>query len=218
VEIHPLICRLETGNAAFANDFSSWIFKESGVVKVVSSTHHRDDETEPRDQYTKKDPVVSQTSSTAQAEHGYFIPHLVVDKDVGREAMSDLVVPHHHCRRCLNSSSPSTGPSWTSGLLGPGPTRLATFSTSGVRADQQTYTITLAQYTGSSWGPVYLPDLQLDFTMLDPHIRTSLKQVSSSLSGTTYSASFKAPDRHGVFKFVVEYWRPGYVVLLYSEI
>jgi hypothetical protein len=86
----PLIFRLETGNAAFANDFSSWIFKESGVVKVVSSTHHRDDETEPRDQYTKKDPVVSQTSSTAQAEHGYFIPHLVVDKDVGREAMSHI--------------------------------------------------------------------------------------------------------------------------------
>jgi oligosaccharyltransferase complex subunit beta len=50
--------------------------------------------------------------------------------------------------------------------------------------------------------------------MLDPHIRTSLKQVSSSPSGTTYSASFIAPDRHGVFKFVVEYWRPGYAVLL----
>jgi len=63
-----LTSRLETGNAAFANDFSSWIFQESGVVKVVSSTHHRDDETEPRDQYTKKDPVVSQRSSTSQAE------------------------------------------------------------------------------------------------------------------------------------------------------
>jgi len=85
------------------------------------------------------------------------------------------------------------------------------FPATPASADNQTYTITLAQYTGSSWGPVYLPDLQLDFTMLDPHIRTSLKQVSSSSSGTTYSASFKAPDRHGVFKFVVEYWRPGYV-------
>jgi len=142
--------RLETGNAAFANDFTSWIFQETGVVKVVSSTHHRDDETEPRDQYTKKDPIVS------------FL------------------------RRMLK----------VCGLT------------------LQTYTITLAQYTGSSWGPVYLPDLQLDFTMLDPHIRTALKQVSVSSSGTTYSASFKAPDRHGVFKFVVEYWRPGYVFRL----
>jgi hypothetical protein len=63
-----LMVRLETGNAAFANDFSSWIFQESGVVKVVSSTHHRDDEVEPRDQYTKKDPVVSQKSFTTLAE------------------------------------------------------------------------------------------------------------------------------------------------------
>jgi hypothetical protein len=59
---------LETGNAAFANDFSSWILQESGVVKVVSSTHHRDDETEPRDQYTKKDPVVSPQSHTSSAD------------------------------------------------------------------------------------------------------------------------------------------------------
>jgi oligosaccharyltransferase complex subunit beta len=53
---------LETGNAAFAEDFSKWIFQESGVIKVVSSNHHRDDETEPRDQYTKKDPVVRASS------------------------------------------------------------------------------------------------------------------------------------------------------------
>ena len=49
--------------------------------------------------------------------------------------------------------------------------------------------------------------------MLDPHIRTALKEVSSTPSGTTYTASFKAPDRHGVFKFVVEYWRPGWVLV-----
>lgn len=67
---------------------------------------------------------------------------------------------------------------------------------------------------GGSWGPVSLPDLQLDFTMLDPHIRTALNEASSSSTGTTYTASFRAPDRHGVFKFVVEYWRPGYACLL----
>ena len=81
MEIHPLICRLETGNAAFANDFSSWIFKESGVVKVVSSTHHRDDETEPRDQYTKKDPVVSPQSHASSADGqgpGDSVPRLLL--------------------------------------------------------------------------------------------------------------------------------------------
>jgi hypothetical protein len=54
-------------------------------------------------------------------------------------------------------------------------------------------------------------DVQMDFTMLDPHIRTALKEDKSVSPevGTTYTAKFRAPDRHGVFKFVVEYWRPG---------
>lgn len=46
--------------------------------------------------------------------------------------------------------------------------------------------------------------------MLDPHIRTSLIPSSIRADGTTYSASFRAPDRHGVFKFVVNYFRPGW--------
>jgi oligosaccharyltransferase complex subunit beta len=46
--------------------------------------------------------------------------------------------------------------------------------------------------------------------MLDPHVRTALKESSSSTTATTYKSTFVAPDRHGVFKFVVEYWRPGY--------
>jgi oligosaccharyltransferase complex subunit beta len=63
----------------------------------------------------------------------------------------------------------------------------------------------------SYWGPWHAEDLQMDFTMLDPHIRTALTEDKSIISeiGTTYTAKFRAPDRHGVFKFVVEYWRPG---------
>lgn len=146
---------LETGNAGFAADYTKWLFQETGLLKVVSTYHHRDSETESRDAYTKKDPVVS------------------------------VIVPGY----CA------------------------------FKLTLQTYTITLAQYnaspSGGSWGPVSLPDLQLDFTMLDPHIRTALQEVSSSASGTTYTASFRAPDRHGVFKFVVEYWRPGYVIIIF---
>lgn len=52
--------------------------------------------------------------------------------------------------------------------------------------------------------------------MLDPHIRTAMTEdkLSSSADATTYQARFIAPDRHGVFKFVVEYWRPGLVILV----
>ncbi len=76
--------------------------------------------------------------------------------------------------------------------------------------------MTLAQHettpnNTSYWAPFSVSDLQMDFTMLDPHIRTALTEDRSARTpvGTTYKASFKAPDRHGVFKFAVEYWRPG---------
>ena len=45
--------------------------------------------------------------------------------------------------------------------------------------------------------------------MLDPHIRTALPPVPGSPG--EYSTTFRAPDRHGVFKFVVDYRRKGYV-------
>lgn len=59
---------------------------------------------------------------------------------------------------------------------------------------------------------VYVPkadvkDIQLEFTMLDPFIRTGLKPVSGHPGA--YSLTFRAPDRHGVFKFVVNYKRKG---------
>ena len=45
--------------------------------------------------------------------------------------------------------------------------------------------------------------------MLDPHIRTALNPVPGSPG--TYSAQFRVPDRHGVFKFIVDYRRKGCV-------
>jgi oligosaccharyltransferase complex subunit beta len=60
----------------------------------------------------------------------------------------------------------------------------------------------------STWVPHSgLQDLQLEFTMLDPHIRTALRPSSGSAG--KYSVTFRAPDRHGVFKFVINYRRKG---------
>jgi oligosaccharyltransferase complex subunit beta len=146
--------RHETSNAEFISDFTKWLFQETGVVKVISTTHHREGESAPLELYRIKDDLVS-----------------------------DLRTRPY--RPLLNKSP-------------------------------QTYSLTVAaHYTtpnGTSyWGPWHADDVQMDFTMLDPHIRTALKEdksVSPSV-GTTYTAKFRAPDRHGVFKFVVEYWRPG---------
>lgn len=74
----------------------------------------------------------------------------------------------------------------------------------------QVYTAKISKYDSktSSWEPYSgLKDLQLEFTMLDPHIRTFLPPVRGSPG--TYSVTFRAPDRHGVFKFVIDYKRKG---------
>ena len=47
-----------TANAAFAEDFTKWIFQETGVVKIVATHHHREGETEPRELYRIKDDLV----------------------------------------------------------------------------------------------------------------------------------------------------------------
>ena len=54
-----------------------------------------------------------------------------------------------------------------------------------------------------------IKDMQLEFTMLDPHIRTSLPSVKDEPG--MYSVTFRVPDRHGVFKFNVDHKRKGCV-------
>ncbi|KAG6831210.1 hypothetical protein H0H92_012004 [Tricholoma furcatifolium] len=80
--------------------------------------------------------------------------------------------------------------------------------------DDIVYSAYISKYdpkTGS-WAPYSgIKDLQLEFTMLDPHIRTALLPVSGTPG--KYSVNFRAPDRHGVFKFVVDYKRKGLTFL-----
>jgi oligosaccharyltransferase complex subunit beta len=47
--------------------------------------------------------------------------------------------------------------------------------------------------------------------MLDPHLRTGLLPVDGQ-SGL-YRAAFRVPDRHGVFKFVLDHRRRGWTTL-----
>ncbi|SCV73025.1 BQ2448_6950 [Microbotryum intermedium] len=64
-----------------------------------------------------------------------------------------------------------------------------------------------------------LDDLQLEFTMLDPHLRVPLtvsdRQIHADDGETAvrYTSSFHAPDRHGVFTLRVDYRRPGWSFL-----
>lgn len=61
------------------------------------------------------------------------------------------------------------------------------------------------------WTPFSIPEadeLQLEFSMLSPFHRLNLQPVQSSEDSTTYSASFKLPDQHGIFNFKVNHKRP----------
>ncbi|GJE88006.1 oligosaccharyltransferase 48 kDa subunit beta domain-containing protein [Phanerochaete sordida] len=63
-----------------------------------------------------------------------------------------------------------------------------------------------------TWEPYSgIKDMQLEFTMLDPHIRTSLPPIPGKAG--EYSVAFRVPDRHGVFKFVVNHKRKGWTHL-----
>jgi len=80
--------------------------------------------------------------------------------------------------------------------------------------DNIVYDAYISQYNSktSAWEPFSgINDLQLEFTMLDPHIRTALPPVRGEPG--KYSVTFRAPDRHGVFKFVIDYKRRGWSYL-----
>ncbi|TIC58256.1 Dolichyl-diphosphooligosaccharide-protein glycosyltransferase 48kDa subunit [Wallemia mellicola] len=60
--------------------------------------------------------------------------------------------------------------------------------------------------------PFITDDLQLEFTMLDPYIRATLKPSYTTKDGRSmvYKYTFRVPDKHGIFKFVIDYKRKGF--------
>lgn len=75
----------------------------------------------------------------------------------------------------------------------------------------KTFSIDVSSFNGKEWGPHSMDDLQLDVTMLDPHLRVPLLPAPTNLgNSTSLSTQFKAPDKHGVFTLRVDYRRPGW--------
>ncbi|KAL1947248.1 hypothetical protein VTO73DRAFT_14209 [Trametes versicolor] len=84
--------------------------------------------------------------------------------------------------------------------------------------DRVTYEAYISKYNPELdlWEPYSgIKDLQLEFTMLDPHIRTAL---SPSSEPGKYAVTFRVPDRHGVFKFVINHKRKGLTYLESSTV
>eukprot|EP01107_Rhizomastix_libera_P014124 TRINITY_DN423_c0_g1_i1.p1 TRINITY_DN423_c0_g1~~TRINITY_DN423_c0_g1_i1.p1 ORF type:complete len:422 (-),score=83.93 TRINITY_DN423_c0_g1_i1:136-1401(-) len=68
------------------------------------------------------------------------------------------------------------------------------------------YQINIEELKEGSWRPYQGKDVQLEFTMLDPHVRTTLTPIGNG----TFSTDFTVPDVYGIFTFRVSHHRLGY--------
>lgn len=71
--------------------------------------------------------------------------------------------------------------------------------------DEIKYSIVIEELKDGKWVPYVANDVQLEFIMLDPYIRTNLKHEGNG----KYTTQFTAPDVYGVFTFKVDYHRVG---------
>ena len=74
-------------------------------------------------------------------------------------------------------------------------------------SDDIHFGITIEEYDGEShdWKPYLADDVQLEFIMIDPYIRSLLSHDANG----RYSIDFRVPDVYGVYKFVIPYQRIG---------
>lgn len=82
--------------------------------------------------------------------------------------------------------------------------------------DYLEYYIDIYEYDNinDSWKNYIADDLQLSFDMMNPYYINQMRRLS--YDKPTYYAKFRAPDKHGVFKFNVDYHKVGYSYIFSS--
>jgi oligosaccharyltransferase complex subunit beta len=77
--------------------------------------------------------------------------------------------------------------------------------------DRITYSLIVEEVMpDGSWVPFLPDDMQMEFVMMDPYVRTTMIPNAATKRVET---TFDAPDDYGIFKFRVLYRRAGYSVL-----
>ncbi|KAI8140364.1 Dolichyl-diphosphooligosaccharide--protein glycosyltransferase subunit WBP1 [Fennellomyces sp. T-0311] len=86
--------------------------------------------------------------------------------------------------------------------------------------DDIVYVLEVSEYVDDHWVPFKADDIQLEIIMLDPYIRTTLKQVPVSPEHHygRFIAHVRLPDVYGVFTLKVNYKRPGLTYLLAEDV
>ena len=67
-------------------------------------------------------------------------------------------------------------------------------------------------YLNDKWKPYITNDLQIEYVMMNPYYINQLKQLDKNKP--TYYVQFKAPEKFGVFKFIIDYYRTGYSYII----
>jgi len=80
--------------------------------------------------------------------------------------------------------------------------------------DEIYYSIDIEEWNGKQWTPYSGNDVQLEFTMLDPYVRATLRNTG----GATFHTSFIVPDVYGIFTFRVKLEKSGYTNVLDERI
>lgn len=78
--------------------------------------------------------------------------------------------------------------------------------------DNLTYSLDLHELHDGVWVPFQAADVQLEFVMLDPHVRKTLSHDNAG----HFTVTFEAPDAYGIFLFRVMYRRLGLSTVLES--
>ena len=69
-------------------------------------------------------------------------------------------------------------------------------------------------YKTDSFKPYVTDDIQIEYDMMNPYYINQLKMLA--MNKPTYYVQFKAPEKFGVFKFIVDYKRLGYSYIFSS--
>jgi len=81
------------------------------------------------------------------------------------------------------------------------------------------YEIEISEYNDGVWQPFNADDVQLELIMLDPYIRTTLKQQpNTNPTSSTFAIDLMVPDHCGVFTFKVDYRRYGLSWIVDSDV
>ncbi|KAI8384284.1 Dolichyl-diphosphooligosaccharide--protein glycosyltransferase subunit WBP1 [Radiomyces spectabilis] len=86
--------------------------------------------------------------------------------------------------------------------------------------DHMDYILEVSEYKNRQWAPFKADDIQLEVIMLDPYIRTTMKQlhVEKHHHFGRFMAHVQLPDVYGVFTLRVNYKRAGLSYLLAEDV